>query len=916
MPTTFSRLHPRLQDAIVARLGWSSLRAVQDEAGAAILDGCNAVVLAPTAGGKTEASLFPTLSMLLSKPTDSIGAIYIAPIKALLNNQADRLGRYTEMVGLDRMVWHGDVGPGPRRRFLKEPTELLMTTPESLEVMLVSKRVDAAKLFGDLRIVIIDEVHAMAGTDRGAHLMSVIERLNALSQNDVQRVGLSATVGNPKAILSWLKGTSARQGLVVDPPKPPARRQLLILHRPELPDLTRDASKLAKGNKSLLFCQSRAITEAAADAMQNNGTKVFVHHSAISKEERELAEGNFHKGSNACIACTSTLELGIDVGDLDKVLQVEAPSSVSSFLQRMGRTGRRDGQAANMTFLCTDRFSVLQALALIELAKQGWVEDVDVQDRCWPVLVHQLFALSLAGGGVSAEDAWEHLQKVPDLSGIHRSEFNRLLRWMVRDRSLDHMSGLLLLGPKAEKKFGRRNFMELYAVFSSPMTYKVETANRQPLGTLGQSFVDRLVEGASSFLLAGRGWTPILINHSERLIVVQPAPRGKMPKWGGATPQFLGFQLCQTMRELLLSEDGSPFLHPSGLAAFDELRADFDGLLESPTGSFQDDDDAILWWTFAGGRINATLMYALRALGSDWKISSDNFRIKIKGEGLGIVALKQLIEQLQDIEVWQNETLWQEVATGLPNFRLSKFQQVMPEWMSQEVVANFLLDLEGTWRWVSQGAAGTVVGAVRVTPDDLAPVPVEEELPAARFLQPERPIYWVRDEAALEQVCAALGRKSLIALDVETTLRDQSLCLIQLGDEETNYLIDPFEISDLSAFSELMGKESTRKLIHNASFERRVLGGLGIEIRGVIDTLKVSRGERGRKIPGGHSLAVVTERELGLLVDKTEQTSNWKRRPLSRSQERYAALDVEVLMLLAGVFGESLGGYEEQARLI
>ena len=168
--SVFSKFSPRLQEAIVARLGWTSLRPVQEQAGEALLAGSNAVILAPTAGGKTEASMFPTLSQLVDEQPSAVGAIYIAPIKALLNNQSERLDLYTEMVGLSRFVWHGDTNSATRKKFLKEPAELLMTTPESLEVMLVSQSVNEATLFADLRVVIIDEVHAIAGSDRGAHL--------------------------------------------------------------------------------------------------------------------------------------------------------------------------------------------------------------------------------------------------------------------------------------------------------------------------------------------------------------------------------------------------------------------------------------------------------------------------------------------------------------------------------------------------------------------------------------------------------------------------------------------------------------------------------------------------------------------------------------------------------------------------
>ena len=253
--SVFARFPPRLQQAIAARLGWTALRPVQELAGEAILDGKNAVVLAPTAGGKTEAAMFPVLANLVDVPSsaESVRAIYIAPIKALLNNQADRLGLYTEMVGLERFLWHGDVGASDRKRFLREPTDLLMTTPESLEVMLVSPKVAVAELFSDLRFVIIDEVHAMAGADRGAHLMSVLERIARFTTNDVQRIGLSATVGNPDAILAWLRGTSKREAVVIDPPRPPAARKLLVHLDASVGQLADRAAEKAKGNKSLFF---------------------------------------------------------------------------------------------------------------------------------------------------------------------------------------------------------------------------------------------------------------------------------------------------------------------------------------------------------------------------------------------------------------------------------------------------------------------------------------------------------------------------------------------------------------------------------------------------------------------------------------------------------------------------------------
>ncbi|MBI2481324.1 MAG: DEAD/DEAH box helicase [Planctomycetia bacterium] len=694
-------LPPRLQEAIVSRLGWSSLRPVQEIAGEAILAGNNAVVLAPTAGGKTEASIFPTLSGMVDDQPEGVGAIYIAPIKALLNNQAERLDLYTEMVGLRRFVWHGDTTNHERRKFLADPTELLMTTPESLEVMLVSERVDAAKLFSDLRVVIIDEVHAIAGQDRGAHLMSVLERIARLSRHDIQRIGLSATVGNPDAILQWLQGTSQRSGTVVDPPKQSSRRQLRIVHSPSLGQIASDAAQVARGHKSLFFCQSRSTTEAVAECMRRNGINVFVHHSDVSKEERQIAEASFHRGSDACIVCTSTLELGIDVGDLDCVLQSEAPDTVGSFLQRMGRTGRRPGQTANTTFFCETEEGVLQAIALIELAKSGWVEDVEVNDRCWPMMIHQLLAMALANDGVPVEEAWSHLSQIADFRGIERTEFDRLIKWMIEDESMILASGRLVLGPTAERRFGRRNFMELFAVFSSPQSYSVQNVAGQPLGTLNQAFVDRLVDGVSCFLLGGRAWAVLRVQHDDRHIIVEPPPRGRQPTWGGFIPQNLGHAVCQSILEVLTCDDAYGYLESEAAASLERRRNEMRGILEPKRGGIDEDEDEIRWWTFAGGRINSTLRHAVSAINGEWTVVPDNFVLKLRGPNLTLAHFMAVRDQLRHDKFWEDSVRWRTIADTLPGYRLSKFQPLMPPWIEREIVANYLLDVSGAQQWVA-----------------------------------------------------------------------------------------------------------------------------------------------------------------------------------------------------------------------
>ena len=194
----FDKLHPALQHHIVNSLGWPGLRPLQESTIQPVLDGEHAILLAPTAGGKTEAAIFPIFSRMLTENWTGLSVLYICPIKALLNNLEERLSYYGQLLGRSVAVWHGDVSASRKAKIIADPPDILLTTPESLEVMLVSLRIDHRILFANVRSVIIDEIHAFAGDDRGWHLLSVLERISAIARRELQRLGLSATVGNPE----------------------------------------------------------------------------------------------------------------------------------------------------------------------------------------------------------------------------------------------------------------------------------------------------------------------------------------------------------------------------------------------------------------------------------------------------------------------------------------------------------------------------------------------------------------------------------------------------------------------------------------------------------------------------------------------------------------------------------------------
>lgn len=905
------RLHPQLRHAIVHELGWRTLRPVQEQAIDAILDGANTVILAPTAGGKTEASMFPVLSRVLSEDIGPVAALYVSPIRALLNNQEERLRQYARMVGLSVFKWHGDVPAASKKRFRSEPAHILMITPESLEVMLMGRRAESANLFRDLAAIVIDEVHAFAADDRGAHLASLLERLTALGGRDIQRIGLSATVGNPHEILGWLEGSSRRPRRLVDPRRPPRptggapERDVRIELHEDLEPAAARIAELARGKKSLVFSETRSQAEKVGRALQGRGVEVFVHHSSVSRADRESAERQFAEGHNTAIVCTATMELGIDVGDLDQVLQIDAPRTVASFLQRIGRTGRREGRRANCTFFCQSPESLLQALAIARLAESGWVEDVAPSARALHVLAHQVMALAIQEGGVSRHRIGQWIEDAFPFVGIPEAHVEELIATMLERDILFETGGLLSLGTRGEQLYGRKNFFELYAVFSSPPIMKV-MHGRTEVGHVQATFVQSQVDAEAEdqtmcFRLAGRSWQVLHTDWGRAVLSVEPAEAGRVPSWLGP-PMMKSFELCQAMADVLRRGDPdreARWLTPSAERELTALRNDYAPLFsEGSRAPLECGPDGVQWHTFAGGAINRLLAAGLEAMtGRRW-IAGD---LTVRARNADQVEARTALAGLLDRD-W--EAIAQEAAGKMPRGRLTKFQPCLSAEMENRLLVSKLLDVEGTLRFLGTVTVGTRDLKLGQRLDDAA---IALEQPNAELLVPKgRPAryvlrhvpIWIDDDEALASAVARVRQARVVGLDVETTSQQATLCLVQLAITDATFVIDVPAIARLDKLVAVLQDPEVTKIIHHASFERRVFKSLSVTLAGVFDTLEASRRRHGPDALGGHSLAAVCERELGVSLDKTEQTSNWARRPLSAAQLEYAAADAEVLLPL------------------
>ncbi|HET6763524.1 MAG TPA: DEAD/DEAH box helicase [Longimicrobiaceae bacterium] len=611
--TTFDRLHPSVRHHVVNTLGWSSLRPHQEQAVEPLLRGDHVLIQAPTAGGKTEAALLPILSRMLQEGWSGLSVVYLCPIKALLNDLQVRIDRLASLFGRTVAVWHGDVGASARRRIQRDPPDILLATPESIEVMLVSRLVEHRRFFASLRTVVVDEVHAFAGDDRGWHLLALLERVDRLATCPAQRVALSATLANPDALLAWLTAGAGAPATVVrgDPP-PPADADVQVDYVGSVANAATVIARLHLGEKRLVFCDSRTQVEALAAELRAHRVDTYVSHSSLSRDERLRAEAAFAAGTDCVIVATSTLELGIDVGDLDRVIQVDAPFAVSSFLQRLGRSGRRAGSTRNCLFLATVDASLLRAVALLSLWRAGYVEPVLPPPLPFHVVAQQILALVLQEGSLVAADVPVWLGGFYRTAGVSERDLAQLLAWMLGTGILQDDAGILSVGRQGEERYGAKHFLEIFSFFLSPPLFRV-LHGRVELGEVHEDSFRRDADGPVLLSLGGRGWKVRHVDWGRRQAFVEPFDGAGRSRWSGEG-RPMGLELCQAIKRVLAGREPGVALSRRATTRLQAVRDELPWVREGVTTVIRPEDrEGSKWWTFAGGRYNAA---AAKLLGS------------------------------------------------------------------------------------------------------------------------------------------------------------------------------------------------------------------------------------------------------------------------------------------------------------
>ncbi len=479
--------------------------------------------------------MLPLLSRILDTKAEPVSVLYIAPLKALLNDLRERLETLLEPLALRVAVWHGDVSDARRRKIATEPPDILLATPESIEVLLSFANDARRALLRGVRTVVVDEAHVFFGDLRGTHLLAVIERLAQYAEHDLQRIALSATVGNPKDLAQWLRGSSQAQMRVCAVPKDPSRvERFEVRYAPRQVDILEYLAGL-RAEKVVTFVPSRRDVETISRALLDRKERAWPHHSAISAASRRETEAAFRDTDRGVLVATSTFELGVDIGGLDRVVQVDAPSTVSAMAQRLGRTGRRPGTIASMTFLARKTETLLLALALLRLHAQGWIEPLEPPSKPYLVLVQQILANVIQTGGLPKTLLIERLSTNAAFTKIGAADVARIVEALFESGALQLLDERVQLAPKVERRFSFRNFGDLASVFTSDST--VDVVNRdQVVGFVQRWYLERVSRQTEpTFLLSGSPWAIKHWDQRKGIVEVVRAEHARAPVFlGGA----------------------------------------------------------------------------------------------------------------------------------------------------------------------------------------------------------------------------------------------------------------------------------------------------------------------------------------------------------------------------------------------
>ena len=703
----FDLLAPPLQRWLWEQ-GWFGLRAAQAEALVPILEGQQDVVIAAaTASGKTEAAFLPLLTRLWQGEGLSV-VLYVAPMKALINDQYERLSLICEQMDIPVYPWHGDIGETSRKRFLAEPRGVVLITPESLESLLFRKGADLPHLFGKLEAVVVDELHAFIGNERGRQLQSLMHRLEVALGRRVQRVGLSATLGDMGLAADFLRigeGNSVR--LIVSAAETKTLQLVVkaVMQPPNGNDYGNTAHiciaamlfKRLRGANYLIFPNSTGMVEFYADALRIHceaaclPVTFFPHHGRLGKVERENTEFELKRGHLPVSAiCTSTLEMGIDIGTIRGVVQIGAAETVSGLCQRIGRAGRREGESAELWQYCVTQEpsagsgcvaglyeDLLQSIAVIRLYQSKWYEPPPASSLHYSTLVQQILSLIGERYGVTVADAYRTLCLGGPFRGVREADFVELLRSLAaHGLIMQDANRLLLHGALGEK---RVNHFTFFAAFQDTREYRLRHAGKD-LGTLPLKRANHI---GDALIFAGRRWQITDIDHDKLRVDLIPASLGNLPKTGGSGMPVHD-RVRQEMRTLLAEADYPEWLDENARKTLASARRRYHELKLAETDLIAEGRGLYLF-AWHGDATQDALVCLLQAHG----LAAENMGICIQVRGTTAPKLSDALAAIVAAPLPEPVDILQRQAIGTPE----KWDWALPDRLFFDSFASRRLNL-------------------------------------------------------------------------------------------------------------------------------------------------------------------------------------------------------------------------------
>lgn len=712
---SFDLLDPKLQKWIW-RQGWDELRDIQEIAIRTIIEQDSDIIIAsPTASGKTEAVILPILSKLIKKNSSSIDVLYISPLKALINDQYDRLKQIADELDIMITKWHGDVPNSQKKKVLNNPSGLLLITPESLEAMLINHGPKIISLFHSISYIVIDELHSFLSSERGRQVQSILQRIESIIENSIPHIGLSATLRDmenvPKNFLRFNKPYNFKlieskessqtiklqiKGYIHKAPNEVEKRK--TLNDGSDINICSDIFQIFRNETNLIFSNRRATTEQYSDILirlsekNNVHNEFFPHHGSLSKEIRQDVEKLLKdKSKPTNVLCTSTLELGLDIGSVHSIGQIGIPPSVSSMRQRMGRSGRKKGDPSILRIFIKSeeinsrtpiidrlRQEIFQSVALVELLISSEYEQPRNQDLHLSTLIQQTLSLIAQLGGINVREAYNILCRYGPFKNIDKELYLKFLRNLSDEDLISQCSdGSLVLGLTGERLVNHYNF---YTAFKTVDEFQI-VASGKPIGSI--PIHNPLVENFH-IILAGKRWRVISVDQKRKVVEVCPSKGGRPIRFGGS-----GFHVDDRIREKMYDIYTSNFIptymDKTALELYNEGR-DYFRKYNLKSNSFLKEDDDILLFTWSGDIISSTI--AILLISEGYKVTNEGVAIRVLNSD------EQRIKGSINKIISKHEKDAVILASNVLNKQIDKFDYLLNEDLLNESFASKMLDLD------------------------------------------------------------------------------------------------------------------------------------------------------------------------------------------------------------------------------